>query len=58
MKKKQIKFLKLDKVKITKLQSTRIEGGALEVEDNYTRANCERSQPLSICHCNTGTVSG
>lgn len=53
MKKKHIKSLQLNKVKITKLESTHIEGGA---QDTYTRANCERSQPLSICHCNTGTV--
>ncbi|MFC4634360.1 hypothetical protein ACFO3O_10610 [Dokdonia ponticola] len=50
MKKKHIKTLGLKKVTITNLQSSRIEGG---VQNNYTRANCERSQPASICHCHT-----
>ncbi|AXG71472.1 hypothetical protein KORDIASMS9_03729 [Kordia sp. SMS9] len=50
MKKIHVHLLKLNKVAISNVQARQIQGG-LPVQNNYTRANCERSSPASICHC-------
>lgn len=49
MKKRNLTSLQLQKKSIASLD---VIGGRQEpIQNNYTRANCERSQPLSICHC-------
>jgi hypothetical protein len=49
MKKRNLTSLQLQKKSIASLDV--IAGGQEPIQNNYTRANCERSQPLSICHC-------
>ncbi|MBC8755927.1 hypothetical protein H2O64_14710 [Kordia sp. YSTF-M3] len=49
MKKKGLTSLQLQKKSISNYNLT----GGLQapLDSNYTRANCERSRPASICHC-------
>jgi len=49
MKKRNLTSLQLKKKSVASLG---VIGGRQEpIQNNYTRANCERSRPLSICHC-------